>query len=638
MFLSTGTFAAVDNVARLEPCTVGRPRRRPLRIALAGYGIVGQALAEALRADARYEIAAILVRDPARPRAVAPPCPLTGDLDRFLGVEAEILVDVLSCAGTGRVVCETRLNKGVHVVSASKRVVSANLATFEIRARLGGARLLYSAAAGGEAPVLETVAAAAAHGPVREVRAILNGTVNFILDRLHRGCSFEEALAAARTAGFAEEDPSEDLSGADAACKLKLIAGRALGIDTRQVHVVTEPLDAALARRIAASPERWVQCAALTVDGETLRARVTLCPVGEADGLPALRDEGNCARIVTEDGRVFACEGRGAGGAATAEAILSDLERIRDGLEWRDIEARLPGSPHRFGRSVTARIGGNPDGPLIVLLGGISANRFAAEDGAGGPGWWAGLAGPGKTIDPARHRILGMDFIADDEGRSAPTSEEQAEALAALLAPLGRPATIIGASYGGMIAVALAARWPELVERLVIVSAAHEPHPAATAVRELQRRIVGLGRDGGNEVEALGIARGLAMLTYRTPAEFAERFTGGIAEDDPLAVSDPGRYLRARGAAWRDVMSPGRFLSLSASIDRHRVDPADVRAPCLVIGASSDQLVPPSQLEDLASRLADARLHLLDSLYGHDMFLKEAAMVGPLITEFLEQP
>ncbi|MGE0179480.1 MAG: hypothetical protein AB7O91_06645, partial [Sphingomonas sp.] len=157
-------------------------------------------------------------------------------------------------------------------------------------------------------------------------------------------------------------------------------------------------------------------------------------------------------------------------------------------------------------------------------------------------------------------------------------------------------------------------------------------------VRELQRRIVALGRETGEEGEALAIARGLAMLTYRTPAEFGQRFAGGIDTGDPLAASDPGRYLRARGDAYAAATPAGRFLSLSASIDRHRIDPAACRAPCLVIGAASDQLVLPAQLEQLAARLPDARLHLLDSLYGHDMFLKEAAKIGVLIADFLELP
>jgi homoserine O-acetyltransferase len=83
-------------------------------------------------------------------------------------------------------------------------------------------------------------------------------------------------------------------------------------------------------------------------------------------------------------------------------------------------------------------------------------------------------------------------------------------------------------------------------------------------------------------------------------------------------------------------MTPERFLSLSASIDRHRVDPARIAAPVLLIGAESDQLVPAGQLRDLAASLAGpAELHLLPCLYGHDMFLKEAETVGRLVAPFL---
>jgi homoserine O-acetyltransferase/O-succinyltransferase len=638
MFLSQDRFVA-DVGACAEPLPAPDARnRRPLRIALAGYGVVGQALAAALRHDPDFEIVAILVRDPARPRDVPPLVPLTDDLQHFLSTAADIVIDVLSCARTGRTISAAALASDTHVVSASKRVISAHLSELQAKAKQSGARLLYSAAVGGAAPVLETVAEAARHGAVRQVRGVLNGTVNFILDRLHRGCSFDTALAAARAAGLAEEDPSEDLSGADAAAKLTLIAHAAWGRPTLSVTVECEALDRALAGRIAASGERWVQCAELDAPDGLIRARVRLCPVREAGGIPALRDAHNCARIVTCDGRTFGCEGRGAGGPATAEAILADLARIRSELGWRDIEAPLPEALRRFGAAATARIGGSEDGPLTVLLGGISANRFVADDGVDGPGWWAGLAGAGKTIDPATRRIIGFDFIACDDGRSAPSSEEQADALAAILAPLGKPATIVGASYGGMVALALVARRPELVDRLVVISAPHEPHPASTAVRELQRRIVALGREVGQGEAGLGIARGLAMLTYRTSEEFADRFRGGIATENPLETSDPGAYLRARGAAYPAIMSPGRFLSLSAAIDRHRIDPAAVRAPALVIGASSDTLVPPAQLEALAAALPDARLHILDSGYGHDMFLKEADRVGALIAEFLEQP
>lgn len=303
-----------------------------------------------------------------------------------------------------------------------------------------------------------------------------------------------------------------------------------------------------------------------------------------------------------------------------------------------DVEVPIPAHLGHLGTHTLARLTGRADGPLIVALGGISANRFVATGEYRSIGWWPGLVGEGLAVDPARHRILGFDFAADESGQTAPSTFDQAEILAEAIALAGGgPAVAIGASYGAMVALALAARRPELVASLVVISAAHEPHSAATAQRELQRRIVGLGIAAGRDLEGLSIARGLAMTTYRTPEEFGARFAGGIPDEDPLGVSEIGAYLRARGDVYGEVMSPRRFLSLSASIDRHQVDPAEVRAPALLIGASTDRVVPPAQMQALAGLLPAAELHILDCLYGHDMFLKEAERVGALVGPFLER-
>ena len=305
--------------------------------------------------------------------------------------------------------------------------------------------------------------------------------------------------------------------------------------------------------------------------------------------------------------------------------------------EATDVEVALPDHLHLYGTHTLARLVGAPDGPLVVALGGISANRFVADAPGSGSGWWQGLVGRGCAIDPARHRVLGLDFAADESGAAAPSTHDQAEILAAAIRACGAgPAILVGASYGGMVALALAESRPELVRRLVIIAAPAAPHPMSTAIRELQRRIVALGIGGGRAEDGLAIARGLAMTTYRTPEEFEARFAGGIDEADPLCVSAPGAYLRACGSRYPEIMSPGRFLSLSASIDRHRVDPRAISHPALVIGASSDRLVPPGQSKALADALPDARLHILDCLYGHDMFLKEAEALGALIAPFLE--
>lgn len=300
-------------------------------------------------------------------------------------------------------------------------------------------------------------------------------------------------------------------------------------------------------------------------------------------------------------------------------------------LAPRAFAVPLPASLARFGAEVRASLTGPEDAPLLVLLGGISADCFPC-------GWWPGFAGAGRAADPARFRILGMDFIADPHGEVAPSPRDQAAALAAVLDVIGveQAHAVIGASYGGMIALALGEHFPERAGRLVAVCADASPHPASTAIRELQRRVVALGLASGDPDEALSIARGLAMLSYRTREEFAGRFGGGIASEGVLGRSEPGAYLRSRGEAFAARMTPQRFLSLSASIDRHRVDPSAIRLPTLLIGADSDQLVPPAQLEALAAALAGpARLHLLPSLYGHDMFLKDADRVSALVEAFL---
>ena len=304
--------------------------------------------------------------------------------------------------------------------------------------------------------------------------------------------------------------------------------------------------------------------------------------------------------------------------------------------QLRLFDVPVPAELQRYGDCVQASALGDPSNPPVLVLGGISANCFPAERPDGRLGWWPGLVGGDCLIDPSDFYILGVDFAGDETGASAPTTGEQARIVAEALDVIGVDrCVVIGASYGAMVGLALTEAEPERVERLVVISAAAEPHPNSTAARELQRRVVALGLQAGQGDEALAIARGLAMLTYRTPDEFGYRFTGGIEDECPTCVSEPGSYLGARGKAFRSVMSPGRFLSLSASIDRHRVDPAKIKAPCLIIGASSDQLVFPDDLRRLAEDLGGAEVHILDTLFGHDMFLKESIRVGQIIAPFL---
>jgi homoserine O-acetyltransferase len=308
-----------------------------------------------------------------------------------------------------------------------------------------------------------------------------------------------------------------------------------------------------------------------------------------------------------------------------------------EALPVLDFEIPLPVT---LGSATRARVTGHDHLPVVAVLGGISANRFVCGRPDGTPGWWAGLVGAGAAVDPAERRVLGLDFAADETGKSCPTTKEQAEVILAALDHLGvdKAHAVIGASYGAMVGLSLAEHYPDRVDRLVVISAGAEPHPASTAWRELQRRVVALGIESGTKNEALAIARGMGMMSYRTPAEFEQRFEAGLPGEDPLGLTEPGQYLRARGEAFQRVMTPERFLSLSGSIDRHRSNPEKITAPTLLIGADSDQLVLPAQIHSLAERLSGpVELHMLSSIYGHDMFLKEAAKIGELVRPFLDR-
>ena len=281
-----------------------------------------------------------------------------------------------------------------------------------------------------------------------------------------------------------------------------------------------------------------------------------------------------------------------------------------------------------------------PEGaPLLVVLGGISGNRHACANEDGRSGWWSSIFGPQGTVGHGSFRVLGIDFVADENGEFAPDTFDQAAIIHDALAVLGEddPYALIGASYGGMVALAYAQKYRP-TSKLVIFGAGAEPHPMATAARSLQRQVLALGKAAGEAERGLALARAMGMTTYRTPREFADRFNGGIEDSDPLSSSEPWSYLSARGKAFINVMSPERFLSLSASIDRHKVDPAQISNETLVIACTEDQVAPLQQCAELAAKLGgETRFRVIQSIFGHDSFLTEPERVGALIREFLDE-
>ncbi len=316
------------------------------------------------------------------------------------------------------------------------------------------------------------------------------------------------------------------------------------------------------------------------------------------------------------------------GAVGRLKAPLSDLRDVYVPIrgEFRLETGGVLPDPH-----IRVRRHGRRSGRPVLIMGGISSGRKLC----GPDGWWSDIVSPGGAVDLNESCALGIDFAPLGDHHVALSPHTQARLIALALDELGidRLHAIVGASYGGMVGLAIGALTPDRVGGLCIISAAHKPSPLASAWRGVARRIVEFGLKQGRSAEGLALARQLSMITYRSADEFKGRFHGLMGPD---GLSDLDRYLIARGEAYRDAMSPGRWLSLSEAIDRFTIAPESVSVPTTLVACPTDQITPMADMSELARRLPRfVALHALPSLYGHDAFLKEPARLGSVIRSFL---
>jgi homoserine dehydrogenase len=348
---------------------------RPLRVAIAGFGGVGSSVARILseRTELRESLRLVTVfnRHVARKRVpwAAPSVRWIEDFDAVLGPDVDVLVETAGGVEPARTWISEALRRGISVVTANKLLIAQHGAELAALAAVHGAQLRFEAAVAGGVPAINAIERGVAGDRLQRVGGILNGTCNFVLSALASGAgSFDDAVARARALGYAEADPTADLDGTDAAAKLTVLAAVAFDLELSMDDVRRQSIASVMA----------VDCEYAARLGCTIR-QVSLADrrdVAEVDAsvgpalvpfespLARVQDADNLVLVRGQYGGDVTLSGRGAGGDATAVAVVSDLLALARG------ERRQPG-----GSSQQARRARRPDLPYYV--------RFVVRDRPG---------------------------------------------------------------------------------------------------------------------------------------------------------------------------------------------------------------------------------------------------------------
>jgi homoserine dehydrogenase len=344
--------------------TRGVEGHRPLRVVVLGAGTVGrEVIAGLLEGQSpglapgagAFELVGVAARDLARAAAAGgvPVGLLTDAPAHLVAGASDVIVEVMGGEEPARTLITAALTAGKAVVTANKYVVARHGAELEAIARQTRAPFRYEAAVMGGTPILRLLAEDLAGTTVSSLRGIVNGTTNYILTEMAaKGADYADALMDAQMAGYAEADPTGDVEGGDAADKLVLLARLAFGVwlDRAGVHVqrsggrpgITGVTAGDLSRanregfaiRLLASARR---------QGDDGQIEAAVLPTAVPVASPLGQTNGVRNRIEIEAERLgnVAVEGPGAGGAATAAAVLADLLAVRrgDGSTWADLPA-----------------------------------------------------------------------------------------------------------------------------------------------------------------------------------------------------------------------------------------------------------------------------------------------------------
>jgi homoserine dehydrogenase len=286
------------------------------------------------RAGAPLQVVGVAVSDPAKPRdvPVAPGLLTTDGAALATRPDVDIVIELIGGIEPARTILLAALSAGKSVVTANKALVAADRAVLHRTAREAGADLYYEGAVAGAIPLLRPLRESLAGDEVRRVLGIVNGTTNFILDRMDSsGADFSAALAEAQSLGYAEADPTADVAGFDAAAKAAILASIAFHTEVTADDVYREGILSVTAADIASARALGCVVKLLAIcercnGGITARVHPAMIP--RVHPLAAVHDAYNAVFVEAESAGRLMFYGAGAGGQPTASAVLGDTVAI----------------------------------------------------------------------------------------------------------------------------------------------------------------------------------------------------------------------------------------------------------------------------------------------------------------------
>ncbi len=397
---------------------------RRLRVALLGAGAVGSQVADLLRkhgdeladrAGAALDLVGIAVRNPDAPREADLPRELfTTDSEQLI-VGADIVIELMGGIEPARRDILLALSSGADVVTANKALLATHGPEIFDAADQVGASVYYEAAAAGAIPIIRPLRDSLAGDRVQRIMGIVNGTTNYILDRMDtEGSEFADVLADAQRLGYAEADPTADVEGYDAAQKAAILASLAFhtAVPLEAVHregishIDTQTMDAArhagYVIKLLAVCERLADVESESPTGEAISVRVYPALIPREHPLASVHGANNAVFVQAEAAGNLMFYGAGAGGVQTASAVLGDVVSAAR----RHIAGGVG-----VGESTRANL-------PVVPIGRVTTRYQITLEVSDEPGVLATVAG---ILSEGRVSIATVEqtLVADDEGRPA---------------------------------------------------------------------------------------------------------------------------------------------------------------------------------------------------------------------------